>query len=73
MKRKLRQTESEYWISGVCGGIAYWLGIPVWVVRMIWFGAIFIYGIGLGLYIILAIFLPEWEQDPKDFYKVTGD
>lgn len=59
-------------LSGVCGGLAYWLGIPVWVVRVIWLFAALGYGVGILPYIVFACVLPEWEAKPADFDDVTG-
>jgi len=71
--RKLRKINNHSWLGGVCAGAAYFLGMPVWLVRLLWFAAIFGYGVGAGVYVLLWIFLPEWEDDPADFKKVTGD
>jgi phage shock protein PspC (stress-responsive transcriptional regulator) len=73
MKRKLKRVPGRGWAGGVCAGIAYWLGIPVWLVRLIWVWAIIFYGTGLILYILLWIFMPEWEKTPDDFDQITGD
>ena len=51
--------------------LAYYLGIPTWIVRTVWFCLIFFYGAGLLAYIILAIAMPEWEQTPRDYAKIT--
>lgn len=73
MKRKLRKMGSGGCLAGVCAGFAYCMGIPVWIVRFIWFCSIWFYGVGLGAYILFAIFMPEWDKDPEDFELVTGD
>jgi hypothetical protein len=34
--RKLRKVaDDNAWIGGVCAGIAYWLGIPAWILRLL--------------------------------------
>ncbi len=74
--RKLRKVDAlskHSWLGGVCAGIAYWISLPVWVVRLIWFLFIWLYGTGAIAYILLCIFLPTWSELPDDFYKVTGD
>jgi phage shock protein PspC (stress-responsive transcriptional regulator) len=66
-------------IGGVCGGIAYQLHTPVWIVRIIvllaLFSAFIPYRIGgyvLVTYILLWAFVPTWDDDPEDFDEVTG-
>ena len=76
MKRELRrfnQSEAS-WLGGVCAGVAYALGIPTWIVRIIWF--LFIVagsGFGLVIYVLLWIFLPEWEKVPDDYKEICGE
>ncbi|MBI2109300.1 MAG: PspC domain-containing protein [Parcubacteria group bacterium] len=73
-ERKLRLvTEEEQWVGGVCGGVAYWLGAPVWLVRLLWASSIIFFGFGVGLYILLWIFMPNWDKMPEDYKKITGD
>lgn len=57
---------------GVCSGIAYWIGAPVWLVRFAWVCSVLFWGTGCALYLILAVFMPTWEKDPADFDQVTG-
>ncbi|MBI4992307.1 MAG: PspC domain-containing protein [Candidatus Harrisonbacteria bacterium] len=74
--RKLRKvTDSRYsWFSGVCAGVAYWMGFPTWIVRLVWFITYMVTGSEMAvLYIILWIFLPKWEKTPEDYLSVTGD
>lgn len=71
--RKLRKVSDESWVGGVCAGIAYYLGCPTWIVRLVWFLAVFVYGFGGSAYILLWIFLPEWDSTPQDYQEVTGD
>jgi len=74
MARKFRQIteEKHQWVGGVCAGMAYWLGAPVWLVRLVWFLMALI-SIGTLPYIILWIFLPQWKETPEDFEEITGD
>ena len=72
--RKLRKLANSKWIGGVCGGIAYCLGIPIWLTRVS--VAILAFGSGpvtIIPYILLWIFLPRWDTDPADLHRVTGD
>lgn len=72
VKRRLRRISEEEWIGGVCAGIGYRLGIPTWIVRLIWTCAFLLCGIGLILYILLWIFMPVWEETPEDYYEISG-
>lgn len=49
---------------GVCAGLAYSLGIPVWTVRIIFLLLIFFFFLGPVIYIILAVCLSEWRVAP---------
>lgn len=70
--RKLRKVTKNEWIGGVCAGVAYWFGIPVWLIRLVWVCVALFYGVGVGLYILLWIFMPTWDKTPTDYKEVTG-
>jgi phage shock protein C len=54
-------------IAGVCGGLGAYLGVdPTWVRLFFVFLALFTNGVGLLLYIVLAIIVPEGETAPAD-------
>jgi phage shock protein C len=72
MLKRLKRINDDEEVGGVCAGIAYWLGIPTWIVRVIWAISIIYYGVGAGLYIILWIFVPRWEEDPSDYEEISG-
>jgi phage shock protein PspC (stress-responsive transcriptional regulator) len=69
---KLRRIKGKHWVGGVCAGVGYWLGVPTWLVRLIWTLSILAYGFGGLLYILLWIFMPVWEQVPEDFNERAG-
>lgn len=73
MTRKLRRVTEHKWLGGVCSGIAYALGAPVWVVRLVWTALAISFGIGVVTYILFWIFMPKWEDTPDDFETVTGE
>ncbi len=60
------------WLGGVCSGIAYRLGIPTWIVRLIWFAVVASFGVGVPLYLLLWAFAPNGAT-PKDYVARTGD
>lgn len=62
MAKKLYRIRRGKCIAGVCGGIARFLGIDPKAVRLITALLVAVYGSGLMVYIILAIFIPK---EPK--------
>ena len=58
---KLYRSRDDRWIAGVCGGLGRHFKIDPILVRIGFILAVFGYGSGLILYIILAIFI---EEDP---------
>lgn len=70
--KKLRRINDDEWAGGVCAGIAYWLGMPAWTIRLLFFVSVFGYGIGFGFYILLWLFMPRWNVDPSDYDEVSG-
>ena len=69
--RQLKRTKARV-LGGVCGGIAYWVGMPASIARIVLVCSVLAYGIGIGLYILFWIFVPEWEDDPKDLSRITS-
>lgn len=55
------------YLAGVCRGIADSFDLNPTLVRILWLGAIFFYGFGLGMYLMLAISLPRQDQLEKAF------
>lgn len=57
--------------AGVLSGLAYALGVKVWIVRLVFLlSLMFIFNWSFLLYILLAISLPEWKNDPKDYHDI---
>jgi len=54
---KLRRLKAKGWIGGVCAGFGYWIGMPTWLVRLIWTVMVLAYGVG-GILYISALDLP---------------
>lgn len=78
MKRFACVTQYK-WFGGVLAGLAYSLGWPVWLVRLLFFLAAIsttvanFLGVSLVLiYILLWIFVPNWSQTPADYIQRTG-
>lgn len=59
MADKLYRSRDNRWIAGVCGGLAKFFGLSPKIVRIICALLIMVYGSGLIIYIILALFIPK--------------
>lgn len=70
--RKMRKIPEKAWIGGVCAGIAYWLGVPTWAVRLVVAMSVLFFGSGALLYVLLWVFMPAWEATPEDYEAVSG-
>ena len=55
----LRRSASDRWIGGVCGGIAPTLGLESWVARLLIAALTLFGGIGVIVYLLLWIFVPQ--------------
>ena len=75
MEKKLYKNDMNKKVGGVCQGIAEYFSIDPLILRVLWFAAIWFYGVGLGLYVLLWVLLPDKSEvvdvlDKKDdFYK----
>jgi phage shock protein PspC (stress-responsive transcriptional regulator) len=70
--KKLRCLKEEAMVGGVCAGVAYRLAVPTWAVRLIWFASVACLGFGLGLYLLLWIFVPNEYETPSDYEDRVG-
>jgi phage shock protein C len=59
MPRRLERSETDYWIAGVCGGLAEYLQLDPLLVRAVMFILAFPFGVGILIYIFLLIFMPS--------------
>lgn len=50
---------SDLWVSGVCGGIADYMGIDAVIVRLIFAIGAAYYGVFVAVYVILMFLMPE--------------
>jgi phage shock protein PspC (stress-responsive transcriptional regulator) len=69
---KLRRIKGRHWLGGVCAGVSYWLGVPTWLVRLVWSVLVLAYGFGALLYILLWIFMPLWDAVTGDYEERAG-
>jgi len=56
---RLRLSNTDRWIAGVCGGIAAVTGVESFVWRLIFVLGLFLGGFTLLLYLVLWIFVPR--------------
>ena len=72
---ELYKASSNKILAGVCQGIAEYFDIDPTTVRIIWFIISWFYGIGVAIYILLWIILPNKNEaiskkyDYENFYK----
>ena len=59
---RLRLSDRDKWIAGVCGGVAAVTGVEAWIWRLIFVLGLFAGGFTAVLYIILWIFVPREGQ-----------
>src|SRR5829696_7269424 len=59
MRERLYRSRTDRMLFGVAGGMADWLGIDPSVVRLVWALLVLAGGVGLVLYIVAAIVVPE--------------
>ena len=59
MSRQLTRSATDRVLAGVAGGIAQRFGINSTLVRLAWVLSVFFGGLGILVYVILAIVLPK--------------
>ncbi len=73
VQTKLTRSESNSVISGVCGGLAQYLDVDPVLVRLAFVILGFASGIGVPIYIILAIITPKQSNVDSEFEFVYDD
>ena len=56
---RLRRSQRDRWIGGVCGGIAQLTAVESWIWRLVFVGLALFGGTGVVFYILLWIFVPN--------------
>ena len=60
IKKRLYRSTDDRMISGVCGGVAEYFDVDPTIVRVLWvFLTLAGMGLGIILYIIMAVIVPE--------------
>jgi phage shock protein PspC (stress-responsive transcriptional regulator) len=55
----LRRSRTDRWLGGVCGGLALATNVDSWVWRLMFALFTLTFGIGVLLYLLLWLFVPE--------------
>ncbi len=59
--RQLARSNTDKKIGGVCGGLGEHTSVPSWCWRVLFLLAVVFYGLGIGIYILLWLFMPRAE------------
>jgi len=57
--QKLSKSKKDKWIGGVCGGLGEYTPLPSWLWRAIFCLISLLWGLGIVIYILLWIFMPN--------------
>lgn len=57
--KKLRKSQTDKKIAGVCGGLAEYFGVDSTIIRLIFALCVICFGTGLLAYIVCAVVMPE--------------
>lgn len=63
MEKKLVRSKASRMIAGVCGGLGEYFNLDPTLVRLIMVLLIFAYGVGLLIYIIGWIIIPDTKEE----------
>ena len=63
MEKRLTKSKSNRMLFGVCGGLGEYFGVDPTLVRLVFVLLALVDGIGIVLYIILAIIMPREDSD----------
>ncbi|AEH60032.1 phage shock protein C, PspC [Methanosalsum zhilinae DSM 4017] len=66
-QKKLTRSRDDRMIAGVCGGLGKYFDIDSTVVRLIFIVAILIDGLGILIYIAMAIIVPEEKTNVRKY------
>jgi phage shock protein C len=71
--KKLVRSQKDRMISGVCGGLALYLGIDSTLVRIVFVLLGLFSGLGILLYVILAIVVPNQDRTEAPPSEIAGE
>ena len=64
--KRLFRSKKDRLLGGVCGGIGKFLGIDPVIIRLIWAGLFFCFGVGFFIYILSWIIIPTEKCECGD-------
>ena len=56
--RLMRRSRQERWLGGVCSGMARFVGLEAWLMRLLFVALLLAGGFGIVAYVLLWIFIP---------------
>lgn len=62
-RRLYRRVGRGGWLAGVCAGLSEASGVSVWAIRAVFVGLLFVWKIGIPLYVLLALALDVHPED----------
>lgn len=68
----LRKLQSRALVGGVCAGLAYWVGVPMWMARVCVVALAVFFPPSILVYALMWMFMPAWSVEPADFEKQVG-
>lgn len=63
---RLHKSSKDKKVSGVCAGIAEYLGVDPTIIRLVFAMMVLGWGTGVAAYILLSIILPEGDAGEED-------
>ena len=71
-RKQLYRDAENAKIAGVCSGLSYYLGIDMWIIRLIYIGLVIFWGFGILLYFILWFIIPQ-ARSTQQKYEMKGE
>jgi phage shock protein PspC (stress-responsive transcriptional regulator) len=68
--KRATKSSKDSWIGGVCGGLGAATPLPSWMWRSIFLFTLLGFGLGLLLYVVLWICMPQ--EDPNQPLQATA-
>lgn len=58
---RLRRSQTDRWLAGVCGGLGRLTGVEAWIWRMLFVLGLVFGGLTIFVYVVFWIFVPREE------------
>ncbi|MFN7483218.1 MAG: PspC domain-containing protein [Betaproteobacteria bacterium] len=55
----MRRSRQDRWLGGVCSGMARFVGLEAWLMRLLFVALLLAGGFGIVAYVLLWIFIPS--------------